>query len=64
MEQRASWRDPASGAFGEPSDAATVFRVRDGLLHRIARSADLATALAAAGQDTSDEEAGDAASPP
>lgn len=63
VEQRAAWRDPATSAFGEPRVVATVFDIRDGLVDRIARHPDLATALAAAGLDASDGAVGEDAAP-
>ncbi len=61
VEQRASWRDEATGAFGEPIVVATVFHVRDGLVARVARHDDLAAALADADLNASDEATGRAA---
>jgi DNA-binding MarR family transcriptional regulator len=58
VEQRAAWRDPATDAFGDPMPAATVFRVTDGLIARVARHPDLATALAEAGLTEADDAPG------
>ncbi len=49
VTQLASWRDPESGGFGEPIEAATAFQVVDGLVTRIARFDTLPEALRFAG---------------
>jgi hypothetical protein len=55
VEQEAAWRDETTGAFGEPTIVATVFRVADGLIGRIERHPDLPSALAAAALAPADE---------
>jgi hypothetical protein len=55
VEQRARWRDAATGVTGEPLTVATVFRLRDGLIQRIARRDTLQEALVEAGLDESTE---------
>lgn len=51
VTQRASWRDPESGEFGDPIDVATAFQVVDGEVTRIARFDSLPEALRFAGLD-------------
>lgn len=58
--QLASWRDPESGQFGEPIEAATAFQVVDGLVTRIARFDTLLEALQFAGLDLATDEGGGA----
>jgi hypothetical protein len=55
VEQRARWRDAATGEAGDPLTVATVFRLRDGLIQRIARRDTLQDALVEAGLDKSTE---------
>ena len=54
-EQRATWRDAATGQTGEPQTVASTFLVRDGRVRRVARYGDAGAALAAAGLEASDE---------
>jgi hypothetical protein len=54
VEERASWRGE-DGQPGEPQIVATWFRVDQGRVRRIARHADLAAALTAAGLTPDDE---------
>ena len=49
VAQQARWRDPTTGEWGEPLAVATVFRVEDGLVRRVARCDTLPQALAVAG---------------
>lgn len=53
VEQRASWRTDETGEATVPIVVATAFRVRDGLVQRIARHDGLRQALADAGLDES-----------
>lgn len=55
VEQRARWRGEDTGEAGAPIVVATAFRVRDGLVARLARFDDVAAALAAAGLDEATE---------
>lgn len=51
VTQMARWRDPESGKFGDPIEAATTFQVVDGEVTRIARFDTLPEALRFAGLD-------------
>ncbi len=55
VTQRASWRSPDTGQFGDPQEVASAFWVRDGRVQRVIRYVDLSEALAAAGLDESHE---------
>ena len=55
VAQRATWRDPSTGATGTPRPVATAFRVGGGRVERIARHDDLDSALADAGLDAATE---------
>jgi ketosteroid isomerase-like protein len=55
VEQSATWRSPETGQSGEPTLAASVFTVRDGLIRSIMRYDDLDTALQIAGLTMEDE---------
>ena len=56
VEQTARWR-AADGRLAEPQPAATIFRVRNGRVSSVMRYANIATALADAGFESSDEHA-------
>lgn len=53
--ERAAWRSPETGDLSPPSEVASVFHVRDGLVRRVARYDTIAEALGAAGLDESTE---------
>jgi mannose-6-phosphate isomerase-like protein (cupin superfamily) len=55
VAQSARWRAAETGALGDPLDAASVFRIRDGRVQRVIRHETLPEALAAAGLDESAE---------
>ena len=51
----ARWRDAETGEINAGQSVASVFVVRDGLVARVVRYPDLASALLAAGMDEADE---------
>ena len=53
--QRGVWRAPDSGAVAGAADIASVFRVGNGRVTRVARFDELEDALAAAGLGETDE---------
>jgi ketosteroid isomerase-like protein len=55
VEERASWRSPDTGQYGEPTTVATVFKVHDGRILSVLRFDDLTAALDAAGLTDGDE---------
>jgi hypothetical protein len=55
VEEVARWRDPTTGAWGDPSVVASGFLVAGGLVRRVVRFEGLAAALASSGLDTRDE---------
>jgi SnoaL-like domain len=54
VEENAQWQTP-DGQLTEPQGAACVFGIRNGRVASIVRHPDIASALEAAGLDTSDE---------
>ncbi len=55
VAQQARWRDPETGAPGEPHAIASVFTLRDGRIARVARYDTLTAALSETGIDDAAE---------
>jgi ketosteroid isomerase-like protein len=55
VEQRAAWRNPETGDFGEPSTVASVFTIRGDHIQSVMRYEDLTAALDAGGLSDGDE---------
>ncbi len=55
VEQAARWRQSETGPMTDPESVATVFLVREGRVTSVVRHPEVASALAAAGLDDSDE---------
>jgi len=55
VAQQARWRDPETGVLGSPIDAASTFRIRDGLVQRVVRYETLQDALTVVDMDASSE---------
>jgi hypothetical protein len=55
VEQDARWRDPATGALGDPVRLATAFGFAGGRIARVLRYADSPSALRALGLDSADQ---------